>query len=105
MTDIVASVDHIRWCGDEFARSADGLAAVDGADTAAAVAALGPVFGVLGGDFLPAFGAAHAAHSEGVAGLEAVLRGAGATAHAIAQAYAQHESAHSDALSASAAAL
>ncbi|WP_328825516.1 type VII secretion target [Tomitella gaofuii] len=98
--DLIASVEHIRWCADEFATAGDGVGTASGADTAGAAAALGPVFGVLGGGFVESFAAAHAAHAAGAAGLAAVLGGAGATATAIADAYERHESAQASALSA-----
>lgn len=91
MTDLTASVDHIRWCAGEFAQAARGVAAAEPGGSASAAAALSPVFGVLGGDFVAAFAAAHGAHARGVAGLAQVLHGAGRTAAGIADAYALHE--------------
>lgn len=96
MTDLIASVDHIRWCADEFTRTGEGVAVLPGGagapgGTEAAVSALAPVFGVFGGGFLQAFSAAHAAHLRGTAGLAEVLGRAGATAGAIAGAYERHE--------------
>ncbi|WP_307810927.1 type VII secretion target [Tomitella cavernea] len=98
--NLIASVDHIRWCADEFAGAGDGVGAASDADTAGVAAALGPVFGVLGGGFVESFAAAHAAHAAGAAGLGAVLGAAGATATAIADAYEKHESAQASALAA-----
>jgi len=105
VTELTASVDHITWCADEFTRAGEGVAGAYGgapgegaADTAAAVGALGPVFGALGGGFLEAFATAHAAHARSVSGLSEVLVQAGATAAAIARAYAGHESGQAAAL-------
>lgn len=105
MVEMTASAEHIRWCADEFTRAADGVGAVAGADTAAAVAALAPVFGVFGGGFLEAFAAAHASHAAGTARLARVLDAAGATAAATAVAYERHEDARSSALAGEGAAL
>lgn len=94
MTELTASVDHIRWCADEFTRTGevvDGLCGATSGDTASAVAALEPVFGIVGGGFVQAFAAAHAGHVRSGAGLARVLDASGATADAIARAYAQHE--------------
>ncbi|QDQ98348.1 type VII secretion target [Tomitella fengzijianii] len=100
MGDLIVSVDHIRWCAGEFTEAGDGVAAHSGVDSAAMAAALGPVFGVLGGGFVESFAAAHAAHGAGVAGLAEVLGAAGTTASVIADAYEQHEAAQAGALSA-----
>lgn len=87
MNGFSAVPDDIRGYGDIAAGAAAHIAATEGADVAANVAALAPVFGVIGADFLATYATTQATHAGSVAALSSVFAGTGAVAHAIAAAY------------------
>jgi len=79
---------------DEFSAATDGFSAVTDGIRAYGVAAatmgpgpLAPVFGLIGGDFLAAFAAAHGSHTTALHALADTLDGMGAAAHATAAEY------------------
>jgi len=82
-----AAPDEIRAYGSVAAGAAAHIAATEGLDVAANVAALTPVFGVIGADFLATYAATQATHAGSVAALANVFAGTGSVAHAIAAAY------------------
>lgn len=90
--------DEIRAYGDVAAGAAAHIAATEGLEVAANVAALAPVFGVIGADFLATYAATQATHAGSVAALANVFAGAGTVAHAIAAAYEQADHATASAL-------
>jgi hypothetical protein len=82
-----AAPDEIRAYGNVTAAAAAHIAATEGLDVATNVAALTPVFGVIGADFLATYAATQATHAGSVAALANVYAGTGSVAHAIAAAY------------------
>lgn len=85
-----------------FSAVADAMAAqVAAAGLATEVhgpATLGPVFGLIGGDFLAAFAAAHGVHLQSLAQLGATLTSMGAAAVSSAAGYATTDSTFGNAL-------
>ncbi|MCX5044475.1 type VII secretion target [Aldersonia sp. NBC_00410] len=94
MSEVTADTAGIAAYG----ATAAGMAA--SMTTAAATAAvagpelLGPVFGLIGGDFLAAFASAHAAHLGAIAQASSTLAGIGDAAIGTAAAYAGTDAAH-----------
>jgi len=82
-----AAPDEIRAYGAVAAGAAAHIAATEGLDVATNVAALTPVFGLIGADFLATYAATQATHAGSVAALANVYAGTGSVAHAIAAAY------------------
>lgn len=87
MGQMYAVTAQIRGFADTLTGAGDRLAGAAQTTGADMVGALAPVFGLFGGEFLTALGHAHRAHSTSVAGLSAVLTGAGHTAASIAATY------------------
>ncbi|QCQ90900.1 type VII secretion target [Rhodococcus sp. SGAir0479] len=87
MNGFSAVPDEIRAYGDVASGAAAHIAATEGADIAANAAALAPVFGVIGADFLATYATTQATHAASVAALANVFAGTGTVAHAIAAAY------------------
>lgn len=79
----------------EYGATADGLAGeMATAATAAAAAGpelLGPIFGLVGGDFVTAYSAAHAGHVASIGQLSAVLGTMGTTAAGASVSYASSD--------------
>lgn len=91
MTNFSASTDEIRRFARQMDTAGADVAALSGMDVGASVAALGPVFGLIGADFVHVFGAAQTSHAASIEKLAAVLTASGATATAIAQVYDGNE--------------
>jgi hypothetical protein len=98
MTGIEASLEEIRAYGVEAAAMAGDIAHAGSFDLAANMAAMTPVFGVVGAEFLAAFAAAQAEHAESYASLAAYFAGAATAAHGSADAYERVDSATAEAL-------
>ncbi|MFF0817507.1 type VII secretion target [Rhodococcus sp. NPDC003318] len=87
MTEFSAVTDGIRGYGaTATTMAAEARAAATGA-AAAGPGLLAPVFGVIGGDFLAAFTAAHSSHTAGLTNLADTLDSMGAAASESATAY------------------
>ncbi|RVW04033.1 ESX-1 secretion-associated protein [Rhodococcus xishaensis] len=87
MNGFSAAPDEIRAYGSIAAGAAAHIAATEGLEVAANVAALTPVFGVIGADFLATYATTQATHAGSVAALAHSYAGTGSVAHAIAAAY------------------
>ncbi|MCU1643444.1 MAG: hypothetical protein JWN03_3719 [Nocardia sp.] len=87
MSNLVATPDAIRHYGDVSAAMASTIAGAAGADQVATVAALVPVFGLIGQDFLLSFAGAQGNHFASTAELAAVHAGTAVTAHEAAATY------------------
>lgn len=87
MDGFSAVPDEIRVYGDVAAGAATHIATAGGLDLAANVAALTPVLGTIGADFLATFAATQSTHARSVAALASHYAGTGSVAHAIAAAY------------------
>jgi len=78
-----------------YAATAGGLATEMGSAAAAAAAAdpalLGPIFGLVGGDFVTAYAAAHAGHVASIGQLSAVLGTLGTAATGAAVSYSESD--------------
>ncbi|MFD1811878.1 type VII secretion target [Rhodococcus gannanensis] len=87
MAEFSAVTEGIRAYGGTATAMASGVrtAAVGTAATGPGV--LTPVFGLIGGDFLAAFAAAHASHTAALTALADTLDSMGTAAHATATAY------------------
>ncbi|WP_019932963.1 type VII secretion target [Nocardia sp. BMG111209] len=85
-----------------YGATATGLAGEMGSAAAHAAAAdpllLGPILGLIGGDFVDAYRAAHAGHVAAIGQLSAVLGSMGTAATGTAATYAESELEHADAL-------
>ena len=84
MSALTAVPDDIDAYGQSAALAATHIAAAGGADLAAHLAALAPVFGPIGADFLAKFGAVQAEHALSVGHLAAHYAATAAAAHACA---------------------
>lgn len=87
MSGISAETAAIHAYGGRAATMAADLAAAGAGAAAAGPILLGPVFGLIGGDFVAAFGTAHAAHVDSIGKLSGVLGSMSAAAVASALAY------------------
>ncbi|CAM3133817.1 type VII secretion target [Prescottella defluvii] len=87
MDGFTAAPDEIRAYGDIAAQTAAHIGAAGAFDAAADVAALTPVFGVIGADFLATFAATRVTHAKSVAALANVYAGTSSVAHTVAAAY------------------
>lgn len=94
MTELLASTAHIRQFARQLDTAGGEVSAAGGMDVAHSVAALGPVFGLIGADFVTVFGAAQTSHASSIGKLAAVLTASGDTAHAIANVYDGNEAQH-----------
>ena len=81
-----------------YGATATGLAGEMGVAAAGAAGAdpllLGPIFGLVGGDFVAAYAAAHAGHVAGIGELSAVMGSMGAAAAGAAATYAGTDADH-----------
>ncbi|WP_067561549.1 type VII secretion target [Nocardia acidivorans] len=87
MSNLAASPDAIRHYGDVSAAMASTIAGAAAVDQAATVAAVVPVFGLIGQEFLLSFAGAQGNHFASTAELAAVHAGTAVTAHEAAAAY------------------
>ncbi|MEU1206807.1 type VII secretion target [Nocardia sp. NPDC056611] len=87
MSHLVATPDAIRAYGDASAAMATAVASAAAVDQVATVAALVPVFGLIGQDFLLSYAGAQGNHLSSVAELAAVHAGTAVTAHEAAASY------------------
>ncbi len=87
MSHIEVVPDALRVYGSESAAMAAGVGAIAAADQAATVAAVVPVFGLIGQEFLVSYAFAQANHLSSVAQLAAVHAGTAVTAHQAAATY------------------
>ncbi|MBO0854451.1 MAG: hypothetical protein J2P18_11855 [Nocardia sp.] len=85
-----------------YGATAAGLAGEMGVAASGAAAAdpllLGPIFGLIGGDFVSAYAAAHAGHVAGIGQLSAVMGSMSAAAGGSAAGYGATDAAHAAAL-------
>ncbi|MBT0568573.1 type VII secretion target [Williamsia sp. CHRR-6] len=105
MTEFVADPNAIRAYG---ATSSAIGAAIDSAsvtDLAANIAVMVPVFGLIGQDFLAAFGLAQFANATSTAALVAAHQGSAASAMVTAASYEATDGAHAAALRSAASSL
>ncbi|MEV6771254.1 type VII secretion target [Nocardia sp. NPDC051030] len=87
MSKLVATPDAIRSYGDASAAMASTVATAAAADQSATLAAVIPVFGLIGQDFLLSFVGAQGNHIAATAELAAVYAGTAVTAHQAAATY------------------
>lgn len=87
MSVLHAELDGIRSYGNTAAEVAARIAGAAGFDLAENVAALTPVFGAVGAEFLAAFAVAQANHAQSVAALAGNFTATAAAAHATAAGY------------------
>ncbi len=94
---------------EAYAASAAGMAtellAAGGVSAAAGPALLGPVFGLIGGDFVAAFATAHGAHLASITKLSGVLGSMGVATGVSAAAYTGQDAVSSAAMKAASAGL
>ena len=100
MTEFLASTAQIRQFARRLGTAAGDVAATGEMDVGRSVAALGPVFGLIGADFVSVFGTAQTSHAASIGRLAAVLTASSQTANAIATVYDGSEADHSAALQA-----
>lgn len=98
MTEFLASTAQIRQFAGRLGTAAGEVAAVGEMDVGQSVAALGPVFGLIGADFVTVFGAAQTSHAASIGKLAAVLTASSQTANVIASVYDGNEADHIAAL-------
>lgn len=99
MGEFTARTEGIAAFGTTTATMAAQMQAAGAEVTAAGPAQLGPVFGLVGADFVTAFATAHAAHTRVIARLSDALDAMSTTAAATAAAYDATDHATADALS------
>ena len=87
MSDLTVVPDAIRGYGDVCATMATGVATAGSVDQAATIAAVVPVFGLIGQDFLAAFAYAQGNHLFSVGQLAAVHAASSANSFASAATY------------------
>lgn len=87
MSGFAARTDGIRSYAATAGSMSEQVAQAGGMNVAESLATLGPVFGLIGADFLAAFGAVLGTHVASIGGLAAVLAGTADNAAAIAGAY------------------
>lgn len=87
MNEMSAVTDGIRGYGACAAAMAAGVRGAEATAAATGAGPLTPVFGLIGGDFLAAFGAAHGAHTAALGALAEALERTRAAAFATAAAY------------------
>ncbi|MRH88612.1 hypothetical protein GFY24_14365 [Nocardia sp. SYP-A9097] len=92
MSNLAANPDAIRHYGDVSAAMASTIAGAAAADQGATLAAIVPVFGLIGQEFLLSFAGAQGNHFASTADLAAVHAGTAITAHEAAAAYDAVES-------------
>ncbi|MBB5912850.1 hypothetical protein BJY24_001717 [Nocardia transvalensis] len=91
MGEFVATPDAIRDYGNAAATMATGVGTAGAFDQTATIAAVVPVFGLLGQEFLMSFAYAQANHAASVAELAGVHAATALTAHDAAAAYESTE--------------
>ncbi|GAA5067168.1 type VII secretion target [Nocardia callitridis] len=96
MSDFVATPDAIRAYGDSAAAMATGIATAGAFDEAATIAAVVPVFGLIGQDFLMSFAYAQGNHLSSLFELAGVHAGTAVAAHEAAAAYDASETSSID---------
>ena len=79
--------DGVRAFGDTTLEAADHVARAGAVDLQENIAALSPALGLIGGDFLAAFGAAQSEHTRAVAQLSLAYASSGIAAHDTATGY------------------
>ncbi|MTE11540.1 type VII secretion target [Nocardia aurantiaca] len=87
MSHLVATPDAIRAYGDASAAMASTVAGAAAVDQVATIAAMVPVFGLIGQDFLLSYAGAQGNHLSSVAELAAVHAGTAVTAYEAAAGY------------------
>ncbi|MBF6133822.1 hypothetical protein IU501_12520 [Nocardia otitidiscaviarum] len=87
MSNLIATPDAIRGYGDASAAMAGAVLGAASTDQAATIAAIVPVFGLIGQDFLAAFAYAQANHFSSAAELAAVHAGTAVAAYEAAGTY------------------
>jgi len=100
MGDLTVEPEGLRAYGDATGAIASEIGAAGAFDLAAHIAALTPVFGAIGADFLAVFGVTQADHAQAVAQLAGHFASTSATAHASAASYEGADIANSGALGA-----
>ncbi|EOM75439.1 hypothetical protein DW322_10245 [Rhodococcus rhodnii] len=103
MTDLDVDTGAVADFSAAAAAVAGDLLGAAATAAAAGPALLGPVFGLVGGDFVAAFAAAHADHVCSIERLSAVFSGVSAAADASVSAYTGTDDATATALSGTAA--
>ncbi|EOM75898.1 ESX-1 secretion-associated protein [Rhodococcus rhodnii] len=98
MSDLVVDTDGIRAYARSAAQSAEQIGSAGAYDLAANIAALTPVLGPIGADFLAAFAHAQSTHAQSVAELAAHYAGTAAAADSAAAGYDGTDRASGDAL-------
>ncbi|MFZ2174769.1 MAG: type VII secretion target [Rhodococcus sp. (in: high G+C Gram-positive bacteria)] len=87
MSDVFVVTDGIRSYGATAAQAAEQITSAAAIDLAANIAALAPVLGPIGADFLASFAAAQLTHARSVAELAVHYAETSAAAHATADSY------------------
>lgn len=98
MVNISADAEGIAAYGTTAGVMASELAAAGTGAAGAAPTVLGPIFGVIGGDFLAAYAAAHAGHVATIGQLSAVLGTMSGAAGVAAVSYAEADISNAAAL-------
>ncbi|WP_308163066.1 type VII secretion target [Nocardia alni] len=98
MGDVMSKISVDTEGVAAYGVTAGGLAAEMASAAASAAAAdpalLGPIFGLVGGDFVTAYTAAHAGHVASIGQLSAVLGSIGTAAAGAASTYAESDAEH-----------
>ncbi|GAF48935.1 MULTISPECIES: type VII secretion target [Rhodococcus] len=100
MSDVFVVTDGIRNYGATAAQAAEQISGAAALDLGANLAALAPVFGPIGADFLASFAAAQANHARSVAELASHYAQTAIAAHATADSYDSVDGANGAALGA-----
>jgi hypothetical protein len=100
LSDVFAVPDGIRNYGTTAAQAAEQVGSAAALDLGTNLAALAPVFGPIGADFLASFAAAQANHAASVAELAHHYAQTAIAAHATAESYDSVDGATGDALGA-----
>lgn len=100
MSNVEVTPDALRAYGNTAAGISAELAGAGSFDLAANIAAMVPVFGLIGQDFLAAFGVAQANHAANITDLATNFGNRAQMAHHSAQAYENHDASLSKALKA-----
>lgn len=98
MVNISADAEGIAAYGASAGVMASELAAAGAGASGAAPAILGPIFGLVGGDFLAAYAATHAGHLATIGQLSAVLGTMSGAAGVAAVSYAEADTSTATAL-------
>lgn len=98
MVNISADAEGIAAYGTTTGVMASELVAAGAGTSGAAPGILGPIFGLVGGDFLAAYAAAHAGHTATIGQLSAVLGTMSGAAGVAAVSYAEADTSNAAAL-------